>query len=234
MGPRKVEMSASEEGEPQGAFPIEDPMGALSPTARKILNAARHLLATKGYEAVTLEHVAAEAGVNKASIRYNFGNKAGLVTAVVDSLIHDEFVRGAEALAGLPAEDRVRALVQSKRMLIPATDDFRGLFDILPHAFRDAELRGRVFSSYPWWWEQNLRLLGLEGEGAEDRDDVLAGLGALITAVVDGLAVQAALARDYDLDRPLRALAFLLETAMPELRRRAGLNESPQATHLGG
>ena len=43
------------------------------------------LLAERGYEAVTFENVAAEAGVNKASIRYNFGNKAGLVAAVVDA-----------------------------------------------------------------------------------------------------------------------------------------------------
>ena len=45
--------------------------------------AARRLLAERGYPAVTLENVAAEAGVNKASIRYNFGNKAGLVADLV-------------------------------------------------------------------------------------------------------------------------------------------------------
>jgi AcrR family transcriptional regulator len=58
-------------------FPIEDPLASLPKTAQKILAAAQKLLAERGYEAVTLENVAAEAGVNKASIRYNFGNKAG-------------------------------------------------------------------------------------------------------------------------------------------------------------
>ena len=211
-----------DESGPALGIPVENPLSSLPVTAQKILNAARKLLVEKGYDAVTLEKVAAEAGVNKASIRYNFGNKAGLVASVVDSVIHEEFIHGAETLAAVPADDRVRALVEGKRHLLTATDRLQGLFDILPHALRDELLRRRIWSSYPWWAEQNLRLLGLERAGTGECPEELAGLGSLISAVVDGLAVQSLLEPEaFDVDRPLRTLEFLIGTAMPQLREMA-------------
>ncbi len=77
--------------------PFENPVSSLPTTAQKILVAARRLLMEGGYGSVTLERVAAEAGVNKASIRYNFGNKAGLVGALVDFMLHEEFERDLAA-----------------------------------------------------------------------------------------------------------------------------------------
>lgn len=204
------------------SIPVADPLADLSVTAQKILSAARRLLVEKGYEAVTLEKVAAEAGVNKASIRYNFGNKAGLVASVVDAVIHEEFIHGAEVFASVPSDDRVHALVEGKRHLLAATDRLQGLFDILPHALRDELLRRRIWSSYPWWAAQNLRLLGLECGDDQDCPDVLAGLGSLITAVVDGLAVQSLLEpEDPHVDRALRTLEFLIDSALPQLREMA-------------
>ena len=61
-------------------------MEALPPTAQRILAAAQRLLAEGGFEALKLSAIAAEAGESKASIGYHFGNKSGLVTALVDSL----------------------------------------------------------------------------------------------------------------------------------------------------
>jgi AcrR family transcriptional regulator len=218
-------MSAVQDGDGQTvAIPVDNPLSNLPVTAQKILAAARRLLVEKGYDAVTLEKVAAEAGVNKASIRYNFGNKAGLVASVVDSVIHEEFLHGAEIFGTMPSGDRVRALVEGKRHLLAATDRLQGLFDILPHALRDELLRRRIWSSYPWWAEQNLRLLGFEWADTEERPELLAGLGSLITAVVDGLAVQSLLEPDtFDVERPLRALEFLIDEAMPRLREMAGV-----------
>jgi AcrR family transcriptional regulator len=198
--------------------PIEDPSSSLSPTAQKLLAAARMLLVEKGYDAVTLEKVAAEAGVNKASIRYNFGDKAGLVAALVDFMLHEEFARCVSALASTPHEDLVRALIDGKRHIIQTTDTFRGFFDVLPYAMRNEDLRRRIASSYLWWAEQNLRLLEVDGTGPAGRAEVLCGLGRLLSAVADGLSVQAGLDPDgFDLDEPLKALEFLLDRALPDL-----------------
>ena len=197
-------------------FPFEDPLASLPDTAQKILKAASTLLADRGYEAVTLENVAAEAGVNKASIRYNFGNKAGLLIAVVDALIHDECLRLAADVEAVPEEERLHAAMVGIRRMILDADSFRGFFDILPHAFRDPELRARMFSLYTWWYHQNLVWLGLGAPNAES-SEMLMGLAELIAAIPDGLSVQAGLNPEFDLSRPLAALELLLRNSMDQL-----------------
>jgi len=202
--------------------PYESPVSSMPKTAQKILAAARRLLMEGGYGSVTLEKVAAEAGVNKASIRYNFGNKAGLVGALVDFMLHEEFERDLAELPSTPHKDLVSRLVDGKRHIIETTDNFRGFFDILPHALRDEDLSQRIAACYPWWAEQNLTLLELQGSGADGRPEVLRGLGRLLSAVVDGLSVQAGLdPEELDMDAPLKALEFLLARAMPELEKLA-------------
>ena len=200
--------------------PFEDPVSSLPPTARKILDAATRLLGERGYEAVTLENVAAEAGVNKASIRYNFGNKAGLISAVADALIHDECLRMAAGIQGVPEDERLHAAMTGIGGMIAGADSFRGFFDILPHAFRDPELCTRLFALYRWWYQQNLQWLGLDGPGDVEQNDLLMGLAELIAAIPDGLSVQAGLDPEgFDLGRPLATLEFLLRNSMDELRR---------------
>jgi AcrR family transcriptional regulator len=215
-------------------LPIEDPSSSLPETAQRILAAATSLLADRGYEAVTLENVANEAGVNKASIRYNFGNKAGLLMAIVDNLIHDECLRLAADTENVPEEERLHVAMLGIRRMIVEADSFRGFFDILPHAFRDPELRERMFSLYIWWYQQNLKWLGL-GESKSVMDsDMLMGLAELIAAIPDGLSVQSGLNPDgFDLTRPLATLEFLLRNSMSQLieiaEREKGKDAAPGA-----
>ena len=199
-------------------FPLEDPLTTLPATAQRILKAATRLLAERGFEAVTLENVAAEAGVNKASIRYNFGNKAGMLMAVVDALIHDECLRIVADTENVPEEERLHVAMLGIRRMIVEADSFRGFFDILPHAFRDPELRERMFLLYVWWYQQNLKWLGLADNKAVMDSDMLMGLAELIAAIPDGLSVQAGLNPDgFDLGRPLATLEFLLRNSMEQL-----------------
>ena len=215
-------------------LPLEDPSTSLPETARRILAAATRLLADRGYEAVTLENVAAEAGVNKASIRYNFGNKAGLLMAIVDNLIHDECLRLAADTQNVPEEERLHVAMLGIRRMIVEADSFRGFFDILPHAFRDAELRERMFSLYIWWYQQNLKWLGLGDSKSAMDSDMLMGLAELIAAIPDGLSVQSGLNPDgFDLSRPLATLEFLLRNSMSLLveiaEREAAKDAAPSA-----
>jgi AcrR family transcriptional regulator len=204
---------------PSKWVPFENPLSTLPETAQKILAAASRLLAERGYAAVTLENVAAEAGVNKASIRYNFGNKAGLVAAVVDALIHDECLRLAADLRTVSEQDRLHAAMVGIEGMIVSADSFRGFFDILPHAFRDEDLRERMFELYRWWYRQNLEWLGLAVDAADgEQHEILTGLAELIAAIPDGLSIQAGLDPEhFDLRRPLAALELLLRNSMDQL-----------------
>ena len=86
-------------------------------------------------------------------------------------------------------------MVGIRRMIVDA-DSFRGFFDILPHAFRDPELRTRLFSLYIWWYHQNLAWLGPGGRRTRRDSEMLMGLAELIAAIPDGLSVQAGLNPD--------------------------------------
>ena len=216
------EYDSSLADEPIGA-PPPHPREALGPTARKILDAAQRLLADGGFSAVTLEKIAAEAGVNKAAIRYCIGNKAGLIEALVDALMAEEFQGVVHDLPGMEPSERIHAAIRAKRRMVLRADEFRGFFDILPHAIRGPELRQCSAGLYPWWFEQNLRLLGLDGQGPDGRPELLVGLGRLLSAVVDGLSVQEALDPDgFDPDVPLTTLEYLLERSRVELESLAG------------
>ena len=187
-----------------------DPTAELSATARKLVAAARTLLARGGFEALTVEAVAAEAGAYRDSVRYYFGSKAALVAAVVDSLAHDQSLAAVEKTRWLPAgAERVHALVAGDRQLVDDRDSFRDFFALLPHVVMDGELRARVAALYDWY--RGLYAAGIaDGEGAAELGR-LRDLASLMVAMTDGLAVQELLDPDgARLDRLFRLWEELL------------------------
>ena len=72
-------------------LPIEDPTPDLSPTAAAHPRGrqARPAVAT-AFAPSPSRRSPAEAGENPALIRYHFGSKAGLLTALVDSVLYQE------------------------------------------------------------------------------------------------------------------------------------------------
>ena len=166
----------------------DDPTAQLSPTARRLVASARTLLARGGFEALTVEAVAAEAGAYRDSVRYYFGNKAAFIAAVVDSLAHDQSLAAVAETRVQPAgEERVHALVAGDRQLVDDRDACRDFFAIFPPVLLDEELRARVAGLYDWY--RDLYVGGMEGAGAED-DQRRRGLASLMVAMTDGLAVQ--------------------------------------------
>jgi AcrR family transcriptional regulator len=167
---------------------LEDPMEALPPTAQRILAAARRLMADGGFEALKLSAIAAEAGESKASIGYHFGNKDGLVTALVDSLAHESNRGLIDETAGVPAgEARVHALIDGESRIAADAESFQSFFDVLPHALRDPDLRGRVAALYDGYRETVLRCLDAAGPDAPPE---MRPFAMLMIAIVDGLAIQ--------------------------------------------
>lgn len=57
-------------------------------TRAAILTAARHLLASRGYEATTIRAVAKEAGIDPSMVMRYYGSKDGLFAAAVDVNLH--------------------------------------------------------------------------------------------------------------------------------------------------
>jgi len=166
-----------------------DPTAKLSPTAQRLVAAARRLLARGGYEALTVEAVAAEAGAYRDSVRYYFGSKAAFIAAVVDSLAHDQSLNAYAETRSLPAGDqRVHSMVASDRRLVDERDGFRDFFALLPHVLLDDELRLRVAVLYGWY--RDLYVDGIGGSAVGRDPERLRRLASLMVAMTDGLAVQ--------------------------------------------
>jgi AcrR family transcriptional regulator len=167
---------------------LEDPMEALAPTAQRLLAAAQRLLTSGGFEALKLSAIARAAGESKASIGYHFGNKAGLVTALVDSFAHDANRGLIEDTGELPkGEERIHALIDGETRIAADAEAYQSFFEVLPHALRDEDLRERVAALYDGYRETVLRCLDAADPAAKEQ---LRPFAMLMIAIVDGLAIQ--------------------------------------------
>ena len=196
---------------------FEDPLSALPETARKLLVAAKDIIATDGFDALTLNAVSAASGENKAMISYYFGNKAGLVAAVLDSVIHDEYIASQDRMKDVDPKRRTQRLVEEMRRMDAAAEEFRVFFELLPQVLRDETLRRRIALLYKWYWSVKLEWLGITSPSDALEDPELLGLAQILSAVIDGLAIQAAIDPDLDLANPYRVFHKMLEGFMPQV-----------------
>jgi AcrR family transcriptional regulator len=208
-------MAASARRTRQPLVPLGSASEPLSPTAARILEAAKRILADRGFAALTLEAIAAEAGVNKAATRYHFGSKAGLLEAVVDEIVLDECASMARDLSpAATLDERLDSFLDSVRRMAVQPSSFSGFFDILPHALRDRALRTRLVYLYEVWYAWNLEWLGLDAVD-DTRWESLEGLGRLTAATIDGIAIQASIhGPSYDPEPTLRTLRHCLEAVL--------------------
>ena len=141
-----------------------------------------------GFTALTLSAIADEAQESKASIGYHFGNKDGLVAALVDSLTHDANRALIQECSSLPAGPaRMQALLEGESRIVADGSSFQAFFEILPYALRDPALRRRVAALYDGYRETVWRCIR---DADPDMGLELRSFSALMIAIVDGLAIQ--------------------------------------------
>jgi len=173
-----------------------------------LLDTAERLMSAKGYAATPVSAICAEAGVAVTSLYWHFGNKDGLLAAVMD--------RGAERwFAALPRWEDVGgdadALVRAGAAAVGAHPEFLRLFYSLalqdPGAPATAELIERVRTRATAYFRDLVAGLLPDAEDAEDlvRFAVAYSDGCFFAARLDPAAD---LRRMYaDLVTALRALA---------------------------
>ncbi len=196
----------------------------MPPTARRLLEAARRLLERSGFRALSVQAIADEAGENKALIRYYFGDKNGLLVALVDWLMYDYLWEAWQRLAQLAGDRAELDLLidgAAGAMLADRTS-YMAYFDLLPHVLRDPGMARQLSELLKAYRDFNVR--GFWGDRG-DPPAVIQDLAALTVALSDGLAVQM-LADPDKVDIP-RALALWKTFVERTIADAAGTRTTP-------
>lgn len=203
-------------------FPIVDPTPDLAPTAKRILDAGIRIMHEHGFAGLTFEKVARESGENGALIRYHFGSKAGLVKAIVDTILYSEATGLLDLLAPLPpGRERKEALSRRRYEVASNPDAFRPFFDLLPNLLRNPELRPTLQELMKWYRSLDTWAISpADPDGIKDSD--LETLALLSVAVEDGLALQVQADPDLDLKRAFEVWEQFVDQYLEKLRGNEG------------
>jgi AcrR family transcriptional regulator len=184
----------------------------LHPTARKILEAARKVLMERGHQGLTLQAIAAEAGVNKAGVWYYFGGKEPLVLALLEDITVGESLHfGTLQSADAGLEERVDLLIGTAEELRARVRRFRAIYELLPEASRDEGLRKHLMTYYRAWYEWAAAVLApavdaadTGGHGPGGSAPRSAELGQFASLLLDGIIMQMVVgAAEFDLTAAL-------------------------------
>jgi AcrR family transcriptional regulator len=177
----------------------------------RIVEAARQLIAKHGVQRVTLEQVAAEAGVGRATLFRRFPDRGALLLALLDEHereLQDEILNGSPPLG--PGASPSRRLMAFAEALFELTLEHR---ELLLGSETTTPLVRMHTGAYAVW---HLHLAGLLAELRSDADpDILADL---ILALYDA-ELQQFLAEERD-PRPTRKLLLDSVRRLAGTRRR--------------
>jgi AcrR family transcriptional regulator len=155
----------------------------------RILAAATELFATRGYAGAGVDRLAERSGIAKTAIYYYFGNKEGLLAAVLERTATEwiEAIQEAARQAGDPAGRLERALAGMRSMLEERPWIYK-LFQILTLEVADEKpeirdtLQGIVRRARAAITDGMREALGVEVPDAD-------GVAGLMLAALDGIAL---------------------------------------------
>ncbi|MFI6218687.1 TetR/AcrR family transcriptional regulator [Nocardia brasiliensis] len=172
---------------------------------RAILDATSALLAEHGAEAITMDRVAAAAGVGKGTIFHRFGNRAGLLHEMVAEsalTLMDAIATGPPPLGpGAPAADRLLAYFDAMTRLVIANSELMVAYRTVPPHPRTGEFHA--------FWDNHITALLREARPDIDAETV----GRLLLAAIGGELVQAMI-RAGETERLLDAVRELVESVL--------------------
>src|ERR1035441_7574201 len=94
---------------------VSAPRAAAS-TRERLVEAAGHVFAERGYHATTVREIVKRSGANIAAVNYHFGGKLGLYTEVLQRLVRAARVSAINSALdqNAPPEDILRAVIRAR------------------------------------------------------------------------------------------------------------------------
>jgi TetR/AcrR family transcriptional regulator len=188
------------------------------PTRDRILDEALLLFGGKGFEATSLDHVAAELGVRKQTILYYFPSKVDLLDAVIDRSAGELIETLEEAVdRATGGFDRVEAIVRSVFRLASRRPELLGL--VREVARLGAPAAPRLVASLDPLVQRAQRFLETEmAEGRFRKSDARLVLLSVYSTVV-GVATEVEVLRAVGIEPTLRTAAVRRRELLRFLRR---------------
>ncbi len=176
-------------------------------TSDRILDGALGSFGTRGYEASSLDAIAAELGVRKQTILYYFPTKEALLEAVIDRSATElsAALEGALARAG-EGWDRVEAVVRSVFRLALRRPELLGLLREVSRLGPPAATR-LTEALDPLVQRARLFLEAEMDDGTMRRQDARLVLLSAYSAVI-GVATEVEVLRAVGIDPTMRSLAM--------------------------
>ena len=174
--------------------------GSEENTAEQILDAARRVLAREGWEALSINAVCKEAGVYRTAIGYHYGNKDGLVAAVLEDIIHELSSRVAGSVSAQPlGGERVSATIRGFDTL-GGLEIQAAFFDVLPRLVREERYRSRLSRLYI----DTATIVAVTlGAHDEESRQLLESVSRVILAFLDGIFIQQLANPERDLNQEI-------------------------------
>src|SRR5918999_5455665 len=187
--------------------------------ARRIIEAMRTSVGTRGAAGSTFDHVAREAGVSRGLLHYYFGTKEQLLVEVVR---HDCEIRIEAMDARIARAQTVDEIVEA---LVAGLEDFIGgeptlavIYEMLSASRRSDDIRAELAELYRRW-----RAHLAESLRAKEREGVVRlqgdpeAVASMLFALGDGFGIQVVSDPDWD-----RQAAFGLGIEIARRLLRAG------------
>jgi AcrR family transcriptional regulator len=174
-------------------------------TRQAILQAAARLFAERGYQAVSLDEIAAAAGYTRGAVHYNFSGKHELLQTLLDDNLA---ARGAAVAAADPSSVATTLPYDRQTSLL--------FLEFAAAAARDPQIGRALLAALDAGRERNRgaieALLDPAGAPAEQADE----LAAIVGAFVNGLSIEALAGADIQM---LEArFSRLVEILLDDLR----------------
>jgi AcrR family transcriptional regulator len=196
--------------------PLELPVADAEPQVRadaernreKVLCAARRLFTEYGVENVSMDAIAAEAGVGKGTLFRRFGDRAGLATALLDEntrQLQEAAIRGPAPLGpGATPQERLKAIGAAQYSLLDRHAELVAAAESYPKA--------RFRSGPHMFLRLHIGVLVREADPDCDWELLTEFLLAPLTA---DTFMYSRRARGFELDRIVAAYEDLVDRVLP-------------------
>jgi AcrR family transcriptional regulator len=185
--------------------------------AKRIIEAMRASVGTRGAAGSTFDQVARQAGVSRGLLHYYFGSKERLLVEVVR---HDCEVRIAAMDAGLAQADSLDAVVaalaqQLQAFVADAPGSQAVVYEMLSASRRSEEIRAELAELYRRWRAHLAdSLREKERQGVVSLQAEPEAVASVLFALGDGMGLQLISDPDWDSDAAfelgIRTARFLL------------------------